>query len=46
MAMNTFDARQTWTLGQVEVYLLFSLALAGAIVKALEALTHTSGNAR
>ena len=41
--MNTFNSQRSLTLGQVELYLLFAVALAGVITKALEALTHTSG---
>ena len=44
--MNTFNTHNTQrslTLGQIELYVLFALALAGMITKALEALTHTKG---
>jgi hypothetical protein len=44
MAMNNFTAQRSLTLGQIELYLLFFLALAGVITKMLEALTHTSGD--
>ena len=41
--MNTFTTRRSLTLGQVELYILFALAFAGMVTKALEALTHTKG---
>jgi hypothetical protein len=44
MAMNTFNPQRSLTLGQIELYLLFALAFAGVITKALETLTHTRGN--
>jgi hypothetical protein len=44
MTMNNFNPQRSLTLGQIELYLLFALALAGAITKALEALTHNSGD--
>jgi hypothetical protein len=44
MAMNTFNPQRSLTLGQIELYLLFILALAGMITKMLEALTHTRGD--
>jgi hypothetical protein len=46
MAMNTFHAQRSLTLGQIELYVLFVFAVAGAIAKTLEALTHTRGNHR
>jgi len=42
--MNTFNPQRSLTLGQVELYLLSALALAGVIVKILDALTHSSGD--
>jgi len=44
MAMNNFNPQRSLTLGQIELYLLFAVALAGVITKTLEALTHTSGD--
>jgi hypothetical protein len=44
MAMSTFNSQRSLTLGQVELYLLFALALAGVITKTLETLTHTGTN--
>jgi hypothetical protein len=44
MAMNTFIPQRSLTLGQIELYLLFALALASVVTKTLEALTHTRGN--
>lgn len=44
MAMNAFNPQRSLTLGQIELYLLFAVALAGTITKMLEALTHTSGD--
>ena len=41
--MNTFNSQRSLTLGQVELYLLFALALAGVINKILAALTPTRG---
>ncbi len=41
--MNTFNPQRSLTLGQVELYLLFALALAGVINKILAALTPTRG---
>jgi hypothetical protein len=46
MAMNNFNPERSLTLGQIELYLLFALALAGAVAKAFEALTHIAGNSR
>jgi hypothetical protein len=43
MVMNTFNTQRSLTLGQIELYILFALALAGMVTKALEALTHTKG---
>jgi hypothetical protein len=43
-AMNNFNPQRSLTLGQVEIYLLSALALAGVITKAHEALAHTSGD--
>jgi hypothetical protein len=43
-SMNTFNSQRSLTLGQIELYLLFALALAGVITKALETLTHTGTN--
>jgi hypothetical protein len=42
--MNTFNPQRSLTLGQIELYLLFALALAGMITKMLEALTHIRGD--
>jgi hypothetical protein len=42
-AMNTFHSQRSLTLGQIELYVLFVFAVAGAIAKTLEALTHTRG---
>ena len=42
--MNNFNPQRSLTLGQIELYLLFAVALAGVITKTLEALTHTSGD--
>jgi hypothetical protein len=44
MAMNTFNPQRSLTLGQIELYLLFALALAGVINKALETLTRSGAN--
>jgi hypothetical protein len=44
MAMNNFNPQRSLTLGQVELYLLFTLALASVVIKILEALTHNSGD--
>jgi hypothetical protein len=44
MAMNTFNPQRSLTLGQIELYVLFIFAVAGAIAKTLEALTPTRGN--
>ena len=41
--MNTFNTQRSLTLGQIELYILFALALAGMVTKAFEALTHTKG---
>jgi hypothetical protein len=43
-AMDIFSPQRSLTLGQIELYVLFALAFAGVITKALEALTHTRGN--
>ena len=43
-AMNTFNPQRSLTLGQIELYVLFIFAVAGAIAKALEALTPSRGN--
>jgi hypothetical protein len=44
MTMNTFNPQRSLTLGQIELYVLFVIAAAGAISKALDALTHTRGD--
>jgi hypothetical protein len=44
MAMNTFNPQRSLTLGQIELYVLFVIAVAGAISKLLDALTHTRGD--
>jgi hypothetical protein len=44
MVMNNFDSSRSLTLGQIELYILFILALAGVISKMLEAVTHSSGD--
>jgi hypothetical protein len=44
MAMNTFNSQRSLTLGQIELYLLFALALAGVITKTLATLTRTGTN--
>jgi hypothetical protein len=41
--MNAFTPQRSLTLGQIELYVLFALALAGMITKALEALTRPNG---
>jgi len=46
MAMNTFNSQRSLTLGQIELYLLFALALAGVITKTLDTLTRTGANFR
>ena len=43
LGMNTFNPQRSLTLGQIELYVLFIFAVAGAIAKTLEALTHTRG---
>jgi hypothetical protein len=43
MPMNTFIPQRSLTLGQIELYLLFAMALAGVVTKTLEALTHNRG---
>ena len=42
--MNTFNSQRSLTLGQIELYLLFALALAGVITKTLDTLTRTGAN--
>jgi hypothetical protein len=44
MVMNHFTPERPLTLGQIEVYLVFVLALAGVISKVLEGLTHSNGD--
>jgi hypothetical protein len=46
MAMNAFKPQRSLTLGQVELYLLSAVAVAGVIIKVLDALTHNSGDVR
>jgi hypothetical protein len=42
--MNTFKPQRSLTLGQIELYVLFALALGGVIAKTFAALTYSKGD--